>query len=104
MIGRAEEAEKEEEEGFRVEKNVTADVLYTGWVFESCLLDMAGIPQRLRTVVQQVEVFCHRTRLFRHDTHCCRDEIPKSFVFILNEGAQFHDFAIFKLIPQNANI
>ena len=61
---------------------------------------MVGIPQRLRTVVQQVEVFCHRTKQFHHDTHCCREKKSKNFVFLLNEGAQIHDLAISKLIPK----
>lgn len=61
---------------------------------------MAGIPQRLRTVVQQVEVFCHKTKQFHHDTLCCRDKIPKVSCSYYMKGLSFTISRFLNLSPE----
>jgi hypothetical protein len=59
-----------------------------------------GIPQRLRTVVQQVEGFCHRTKTLSSRHPLLSWKNSKRFMFLLNKGAQLQDVAISKLTPR----
>jgi len=99
MIGRAEEAEKEEE-GFRVEKLLL--LMYCApdglWIVSPPRYGWHSSEATNRGAAGWSVLSQDQTISSWHSLLSWQNS--KSFVFLLNEGAQSHDFAISQLTPR----